>query len=269
VVDEAEPQAAAAARAVRPAGATSLQRRLRRWLPPIVLFAVVAVVWEVGAGASDNILLPTFTRTVAALGDLLIGGEIWEPLWVSNQTMIVGFLIASALAIPSGLIMGRIGTIDRAANPWVSILVVLPQAPLLPILVMMVGLNFAAAVLLVIAFVFVYVVINTRAGIRNIDRGLIEMAVSFGAREREIWRDILIPGALPAIATGLRIGLGRAFAGMILGELLLLSRGVGVVVLQYRGTFRADYLFATVAVLLIEAVAIGVIMRRVEAAMSR
>lgn len=206
---------------------------------------------------------------MAALGDIVIGGEIWEPLWVSNQTMVVGFLIASALAIPTGLIMGRSVIVDRAASPWVSIMVVLPQAPLLPVLVIMVGLNSTAAVLLVITFVFVYVVLNTRAGIRSIDRGLIEMAVSFGANERAIWREVLIPGAMPAIGTGLRIGLGRAFAGMILGELLLLSRGIGLLVLEYRGTFRSAHLFATVAVLLIEAVAIGVVMRRLEARFAR
>jgi NitT/TauT family transport system permease protein len=239
--------------------------QIQLWAPPALLFVVGTTIWQIGALLSDNILLPTFSDTMAALVDLLVGGTVWGPLWASNQTMLVGFAIAVALAVPTGLVMGRVQAVDRALNPWVAVMIVAPQAPLLPIIVMMVGLNFAAGVLLVVTFTYVYVVLNVRAGIRSVDRGLIEMAHSFGASERRVWTEILIPGAMPAIATGLRIGLGRAFAGMILGELLLLSRGIGLLILEFRGSFQSSYLFAVVGVLLLEALVISFAMRRLEA----
>lgn len=237
---------------------------LRKALPPLVFLAIVAVLWQLGATAAESILLPTFTATVAAFVDLVVNGVLWEPLLRSNVTMIVGFVISAVIGVPVGLLMGRRELLDHVAAPYVALLVVMPAAPLLPIIVMMVGFGLPAGILVVILFTLVYIVVNTRAGIRSIEPNLAEMAVSYGAREVDVWRFVLIPGALPAIATGLRIGLGRAFAGMILGELLLFASGIGLLILTYRGSFSSDYLFAIVLVLLIEAVVIGFGMRWVE-----
>lgn len=237
---------------------------LRKVIPPLVFLAIVAVIWQLGAGAADSILLPTFTSTVAAFVDLVVKGSLWEPLLRSNVTMIVGFLVSAAIGVPLGLLMGRRELLDHLAAPYVALLVVMPAAPLLPIIVMMVGFGLPAGILVVILFALVYIVVNTRAGIRSVEPHLAEMAVSYGAREIDVWRYVLIPGALPTIATGLRIGLGRAFAGMILGELLLFASGIGLLILQYRGSFSSDYLFAIVLVLLVEAVIIGFGMRWLE-----
>jgi ABC-type nitrate/sulfonate/bicarbonate transport system permease component len=152
----------------------------------------------------------------------------------------------------------------------VALLVVVPVAPLLPVLVMIFGIStIAPALFLVVLFSVVYIVVNTRAGIRSVDPRLVEMATSYGAGELDVWRYVLVPGALPAIGTGLRIGLGRAFAGMVLGELLLIPSGIGYQMLLYQGLFADAKLFAVVVVLLIEAVFLGTFMRRVERQLSR
>ncbi len=234
-------------------------------LPPLVFLAIVAVIWQVGAvAAPNNILLPTFTATIAAFVDIVTNGSLWGPLLNSNITMLVGFVISVAIGVPIGLLTGRRETFDHVVAPYVALLVVVPIAPLLPIVVMMIGFGLQAGVLVVVLFSVVYILVNTRAGIRSIDPQLIEMATSYGARETDVWRYVLIPGALPAIGTGLRIGLGRAFAGMILGELLLFASGIGKLILRYRGLFQDDALFAMVLVLLVEAIALGFGMRWVE-----
>jgi ABC-type nitrate/sulfonate/bicarbonate transport system permease component len=240
--------------------------RLRRLAPPAVLFVLLAAGWELAVRAtSDNILLPTFGDTVIALFRLIGDGAVWEALWLSNQTMLIGFALSVLCAVPVGFLMGRLPYLDRVMNPWIAVLVATPMAPLLPIIVIVLGLGIGSALLVVFLFCFVYMVINTRAGIRSIDPGLIEMARSFGAGELARWRYVLIPGAMPAIGTGLRICLGRAFAGMILGELLMFSRGVGLLMLDFRGAFEAASLFGLVFLLLVEALLIGLVMRRVEA----
>jgi ABC-type nitrate/sulfonate/bicarbonate transport system permease component len=237
---------------------------LRKLLPPLVFLAIVAVVWQFGAMAAHNILLPTFTATIIAFVAIMVDGSIWEPLARSNLTMVIGFVASVVIGLPLGLLMGRRPFIDRLVAPYVSLLVVVPAAPLLPIIVMMIGFGLQAGVLVVMLFTVVYIVVNTRAGIRSIDQRLVEMAISYGASEVNLWRYVLIPGALPAIGTGLRIGLGRAFAGMILGELLLFSSGIGLLILFYRSTNSSDHVFAVVLVLMIEALVIGYGMRRLE-----
>jgi NitT/TauT family transport system permease protein len=109
-------------------------------------------------------------------------------------------------------------------------------------------------VAVVFLFGFVYMVVNTHAGVRNVRAQYIEMATSFGASERQIWMRVLIPGALPAIMTGLRLGLGRAVMGAVTIELLLVAVGIGKLMLEYRGLLRADYVFAVAFAVVAEAV---------------
>lgn len=258
-------QAAPALQGPRPGSNPRSPGGLRGLLPPLAFLAIVAVVWQVlAATATNNILLPTFTETIAAFVNLILGGSLWQPLARSNVTMILGFLIASAIGVPLGLLSGRRELLDHVVAPYVALLVVVPIAPLLPIVVMMIGFDIQAGILVVVLFSVVYILVNTRAGIRSIDPHLVEMATSYGASELDVWRYVLIPGSLPAIGTGLRIGLGRAFAGMILGELLLFASGLGQLILTYRGLFQDDSLFAVVVVLLVEAVTLGYGMRWVE-----
>jgi ABC-type nitrate/sulfonate/bicarbonate transport system permease component len=106
---------------------------------------------------------------------------------------------------------------------------------------------------LVTIFAIVMVIVNARAGVRQVDPSLIQMARSFGASEATIWRRILIPGALPAIMTGVRLGLGRAVTGMVIVELLMVSVALGRLILQYRGMFQAASLYAVIIVILAEA----------------
>jgi NitT/TauT family transport system permease protein len=245
-------------------------RGLRKILAPLAFLGIVGVIWQVGAEAANSILLPTFTETVQAFVDLIASGQLWSPLLRSNVTMLLGFAISASIGVPLGLLLGRREVMDHVFAPYVAFLVVVPVAPLLPVLVMMFGVTtIVPAVLLVVLFSVVYIVVNTRAGIRSVDPHLIEMATSYGAGELGVWRYVLIPGALPAIGTGLRIGLGRAFAGMILGELLLIPSGIGYQILLYQGMFADAKLFAVVVVLLIEAVIIGTLMRRVERRLQR
>src|SRR6185503_13609582 len=126
------------------------------------------------------------------------------------------------------------------------------------------GIGIGARVLLVVVFAIPVVIVNARAGIRSVDRSLIEMATSYGAGERQIWREILLPGALPAIMTGVRLGLGRAVTGMVIIELLLVAVGIGSLILSFRGLFMPDMLYGVVVLVVIEALILVSIVRVVE-----
>jgi ABC-type nitrate/sulfonate/bicarbonate transport system permease component len=220
----------------------------------LLTLVVFAAVWEVYARAQDSILLPTFTDTALATVRMLGDGELWRAAWLSNQALVLGFLAALAIGVPAGLLLGRFPTVERYADVYLSILVAVPMAGVIPLLVMSVGFGLASRVILVALFSVVMIVVNARAGIRQIDPSLIEMSRNYGATEAQIWRRILMPGALPAIMTGIRLGIGRAVTGMVIVELLMVSVGYGGLILTYRSLFQAPELYGVVLVILAEAI---------------
>jgi ABC-type nitrate/sulfonate/bicarbonate transport system permease component len=245
------------------------KRKLSDWTLRIVVFAVFALSWQFSAVWMKNMLIPTFTDTVAGFIQLVfVSGRIWQPLYISNQALVLGYFLSVVIAIPLGLAAGRVRWIDKILNPYIGVFLAIPVAPLIPIAITALGLGLASRVAIVFLFTFVFITVNTRAGVRNVDPALIEMARSFGANERQIWRRIVIPSAVPAIFAGLRIGLGRAVGGMVIVELLLVASGLGRLLLEFAGRLQAEFVFATVFVVILEALLLLGMMRFAEQKMA-
>jgi NitT/TauT family transport system permease protein len=223
------------------------------WTYRVVTLLIFLVIWQVYAEFSGGLLIPTVPKTAEALVGLLASSTLWSALYVSNQALVLGFFISVVVGVPVGVLLGRFPTAEKYANVYLNILLVTPMAAIIPLLVMSVGFGLASRVILVTVFAVVMVIVNARAGVRQVDPSLIQMARSFGASEATIWRRILIPGALPAIMTGVRLGLGRAVTGMVIVELLMVSVALGRLILQYRGMFQAADLYAVIIVILAEA----------------
>jgi ABC-type nitrate/sulfonate/bicarbonate transport system permease component len=215
---------------------------------------VFALGWEWAARRMDSLLIPGFFATMKALSGLLISPILWNALWVSNQAMLLGFALGAVIGVPLGLLMWRWPPAGKFIDPYLSILLVIPMAALIPIIIMAAGLGMASRVLIVFAFAVVVITVNTRAGLRALDPTWIEMARSFGATEAQMWRKILLRGALPAILTGLRLGLARSISGMLMVELVLLALGIGRLILDFQATFESAKLYAIVLVIIAEAV---------------
>ncbi|GAB2873143.1 ABC transporter permease [Streptomyces mayteni] len=244
---------------------TLLRAAARSTLPyQLLTFVVFAVAWELYGRYQGGILLPPFSETAAATIELLGDGELWRALYLSNQALVLGFAASVLLGVPAGLLLGRFRLVERYTDIYLSILLVTPMAGIIPLLVMSVGFGLASRVILVTLFSVVMVIVNARAGIRGIDPSLIEMSRVHGATEAQIWRRILLPGALPAIMTGIRLGLGRAITGMVIVELLMVSVGFGGLMLEYRSLFEAPKLYATIVVILVEALVLIAIARWIE-----
>jgi ABC-type nitrate/sulfonate/bicarbonate transport system permease component len=251
-------------------GSQMKKRIVVDWSLRLGLLVGAVAAWELFLSASQNFLLPRFTEIAGGLFRLLfIEARFWEALYISNQALIFGFAISVLIGIPLGLLAGRFRWADRVLNPYVGVLLVMPVAPLIPIVIIALGLGLAARLFIVVLFSFVFVTVNTRAGVRNVDSSLIEMAKSFGASEGQIWRRIVIPGALPAIFAGMRIGLGRAITGMVMVELLLVASGLGRLLLEFSGRMQSDMVFATVAAVILEALALLAVMQGLEKRITR
>ncbi|HYH91757.1 MAG TPA: ABC transporter permease [Candidatus Saccharimonadales bacterium] len=234
------------------------------WTYRLIAFAIFATVWQLYAQAADSLLIPTFTETVEGLVTLLTSPETYQAFLLSNQALVIGFSIAVIVGIPAGLAAARYPTIEAFFDPYLSILLVTPMAALIPILLMSLGIGIEARVLLVIVFAIPVIIVNSRAGVRQVDASLIEMATSYGATERQIWRKILIPGSLPAVMTGVRLGLGRGITGMVIIELLMVAVGIGNLILEFRGLFEPGLLYGVVVLVVIEALILVTLVRKLE-----
>lgn len=240
-----------------------------RWTYRLIAFVLFAGAWELFALRAGTFFVPSFSQTAAATLELAFDRKVWDAFLLSNQSLVFGFAIAVALGIPIGLAMGRFRGAEQFTDVYVNILLVTPMAAIIPLLLMSLGFTLASRVVLVTLFVIAMVIVNSRAGVRQVDVSLLEMAHSYGASEWQVWRRVLLPAALPAIMTGVRIGLGRAITGMVIVELLMVSVGIGNLILRYRGFFEYDRLYATVVLVVIEALVLIAVARAVERRVTR
>jgi NitT/TauT family transport system permease protein len=228
-------------------------------------FIVFSVGWQLLAVKLQRLPLPTFTETVRAFANLVTTPIFWRALWLSHQALLVGFAAAVVIGIAVGILVGRSAAIDALLDPYLTILLITPMAAVIPLVIISFGIGLFARALVVTLFSVVAVVINTRAGVRTLAPGWLEMVRSFGATEAQIWRMVVVPGALPSIVTGVRLGLGRAFAGMIAVEMLLASVGIGRLILDFQGSFEAGAVYAAVMVLVGEVTVLLRALRSLEA----
>ena len=244
----------------------SLAARLSRspWTYRLIVLAVVGTIWQLYAARADLLLLPTFVETMTGVVRLATDPATFGAFLVSNQALVIGFAISVTLGILLGLGAARFSGIEGFVDPYLSILLVTPMAAIIPILLMSMGIELTSRVFLVVVFTIPVIIVNTRTGVRQVDPNLIEMATSFGAKEREIWQKILLPGSLPAIMTGIRLGLGRGVTGMVIIELLMVAVGIGGLILKFQGNFASDLLYALVILVVIEALILVSAVRALE-----
>jgi ABC-type nitrate/sulfonate/bicarbonate transport system permease component len=234
------------------------------WALRVAGGVALAAIWEAGARSLHSLLLPSFTSTVAALVGLAASAELWGALRVSNETLAVGFAATLLVGVPVGLALGRWPRVDRWIDPYLTILLTLPASALIPLVFIVAGLGLASRAALVCLFSLPVVVECARDGVRQVDPRLRDMAAAFGATSRQQWRKVLLPGAVPGIMTGARLGLARAVEGMIVVEILLVAVGIGGLLLDFQGRFEAGHVYAVVLVVMAEAVVLTGLGRAIE-----
>ena len=227
-------------------------RSVIAWRAGVVALALG--IWEIAGRAAGSFLIPTASGTLAALLTLVKTRDFWSALWLSNQALLIGYPLALVAGIVAGLALARWRMVDLALDLYLQVLLVTPMAAVMPLVIMALGLGLWPRAAVVFTFAFPIVAATVRAGARHADDRLVGMARSFCATETQVWRSVVVPGALPAVMTAARLGLGRAIAGMIAVELLLVAVGVGRLILVFRADFDAAAVYAVVAIVIAEAV---------------
>jgi ABC-type nitrate/sulfonate/bicarbonate transport system permease component len=233
-----------------------------------ILLAILSL-WQLAGNDKIRLGMPTFTGTVGALVDMVTDGTLLDALWITNQAMIVGYLLAIGVSLPLGIAMGSSPAVERIAQPYLMILLAAPMIALVPVVQAAFGLTFVARVAVIFLFSFIYMTVNTMVGVRTVDHQLKEMARSFLASPLQRMRFVILPAAVPGIMAGVRLGLGRAMIGMVVAELSLIGAGVGSLILDYQVRFQPAYVFAIVLVVILEGVVLMEIARRLESRLSQ
>jgi len=227
---------------------------------PLVPLIVLAVGWELYANELGSFVFPPFSLFLTSLVALLGDGIFWDAMILSNQALVVGFLGAAAVGVPIGLAMGRLSGLKNVVDPFLNLMLVVPSAMYLPLVLIALGVSFVSRATVVFIFALPFIVVPCIAGVRVIDRDLISMSRTFGAGELQLWKEVLVPGALSAILSGLRQGLAHALTGMVVVELTLMAVGVGQLLQFYGSQLRYEFVFAIAVAVILEAVlAVGVI----------
>jgi ABC-type nitrate/sulfonate/bicarbonate transport system permease component len=203
---------------------TSLQVRLVRGvLLPITLL----IVWQAWGIATGNPRTPVPTRVLAAAADLVGSGDLPLALLVSLGRVFAGFAIAAAFAIPLGLAMGAFRGVERNVDPLVESFRPIAAIAILPLAILWLGTGTASAMVIVAYAAFFPMVINTVAGVKRINPTLLRAAETMGLGRFRILRTVVVPGAMPSIAVGLRIAMGVAWTAIVAAELAVGAKAGG------------------------------------------
>jgi NitT/TauT family transport system permease protein len=229
----------------------ALRRFTRENAPEVLALVAGAALWELLGWSLGLQWLPPFSKVMQALVQFVGSGVILANLRLSLQGLIVGFSLSLVLGVSLGALMGRYRPVEKALDLYVHALFVCPSIVFAPIFFAIFGLSDASRIAIIVVYSMFVIVINTATAIRTVDPVLVEMARSFGCRETQIFRRILLPASLPLVFAGIRLGMGRAVKGMINGEMLIAFVGLGALAQRYGAQFDAAKVFAIAMVVLI------------------
>ena len=225
----------------RPAGTASVKRLLAP-LAPWALPVFLIVAWQVAsrAGVLSNRILPEPLAVARAFRDLAVSGELWTHLRVSLWRAAAGFALGGALGLALGLLNGSSRRAATLLDTTLQMVRNIPALALIPLVILWFGIDEAAKLFLLSVGVFFPVYLNTFHGIRSVDAGLIEMARSYGLSGWALYRDVILPGALPSILVGVRFSLGLVWVLLIVAETISAQAGIGYMTMNAREFLQTD-----------------------------
>lgn len=200
------------------------------------------ILWQVAseAGIIDRFLFSSPRDILAAAAHEVTLPRFWGDVRVSATELGVGTLLAVVTAVPLGIAVGWYRRVALAGDPWLNFTNALPRAALVPLVVLWAGLGIEMKTIIVFLGGFFSLVLPTVDGVRTVERQFLDVARSFGARDRLIFTSIVLPGVVPFIVSGMRVLVGRVLAGVIIAEFYAQTEGVGVMIAKAANSFQMD-----------------------------
>lgn len=211
-------------------GRIGVRRIVRRYgMLRIASPIVFILLWELYArsGKISPLYLPAPLSIMTTFVEMMVNGRLLDGVIASLSRMLQGFFFGSLIGIVIGMLMGWVRTIEDVMEPIVSALYPIPKTALFPLFMLWFGLGNASKVVTIAAGVLFLVLINTVTGVKGINPILIKAARDLGATASQIFVKVVLPGSLPNIFTGLRLGAGVALLLVFVTEMEATDRGLG------------------------------------------
>lgn len=235
----------------------------------LLALAVFLSLWWMAATFAGTALIPTPGETLVAARTMVADGRLWTALGESLTVYGSGYFLAIAIGVPVGLLMGGFRPLGRTLDIYVNALTATPRVAFIPLIIVLLGLGYEAKVAVVVLGAVMPIIINTYAGVLNADGELVEMARAAGAGRGQIFRRILLPGALPFIVVGLRLGATIGLINTVVAELYTAVRGLGGLLAVYGNTFQMAPYFVVVLALAAIGTLVTTALRLIEARTER
>lgn len=199
----------------------------------------------------------------------LTQGNLLADLAFSGKNFVLGFGIALVTGVVFGVIIGWYRRIRMIFEPFLNALYAAPRVAMMPLIIMWFGIDYKSKVFIVFLSAFFPILVNTVAGIRNMDRDLLRAARAFCASDWQIFKTLAIPGSVPFILTGVRQGVAVGLIGVVVGEMLGSSEGIGFMVAYGGQTFQTDTLFVGFVIIALAGILLSSVAERLERRFSR
>jgi NitT/TauT family transport system permease protein len=227
-------------------------RRIASIAPMLLSFACIAIAWELFArfGGYPAKLTPTLAAISETLVRIGSSGVLRDAVAATLYRLSLGFTMAAAIGVLLGSLMGRLQWFEDAALPIVSFLYPIPGLAYAPLFILWFGLGDLPTILLVGVSSCIVIIINTWRGVKSVKPIWLRSAEVMGARDRDVLRLIVLPGALPYIMVGLRLGLANAWRILIAVEMLMsVQSGLGWLIFGAQTFLNTDVMLATILVI--------------------
>ena len=234
-----------------------------------ILIGTVAVglflaVWESAKPFLDPLVLTVPSLIAVDLVVIATNGELAHHAFVTMTTFAYGYASAAVIAIPLGIIMGRLRIVEYFTDPFVTFLYATPKVAILPLLVVMFGIGFLPKVVLSFMGVFFPLLINTLAGAKNVDPLLIEVSSSFNISRVDLWKKVVLPYTLPFIFAGFRLGIGIGLIMVIVGEFWASNAGLGYMIMIASTQYDTARVLSGVVVLAVGALILTKMIEKIQ-----
>jgi NitT/TauT family transport system permease protein len=228
---------------------SAFKQRVESMALGTAVIVLLLIIWEllpyfVPMKQGTRLFFTVPSRILATLWQMFVSGSIWAPLGVSATAFAIGLALSIAAGLPLGILLGRSNTLNAMVDPFITAFNATPRLVFLPLLMLWLGIGLWSKVAIVFLGALFPLLINTHEGVRNADKLLINVVRSFGAKEWDVARLVVIPNSLPFIVVGLRLAIGRAILGVVVAEFFGAQAGLGVLMVRAASSFNVDVVFA-------------------------
>lgn len=232
----------------------------------LLLVGVILAVWEAAVRLKlvDAFFTSRPSAIFASFAEGLASGELLNHTGVTGAEMVAGWALGGALGIATGFLLGKFESLNTLLDPIMYALNGLPRVALAPLFILWFGIGFTSKVAISASIVYFVCVFATYGGIRSVDHALVQAVRVLGATELQVNRKVVLPSCLPWIFSGLKVSVGMALIGAIVGEFIGARSGVGYYISHSASLFDTAGVFVGVFLLMAMAVALNELIKLAE-----